>query len=288
MLKKVCLLLFPFFAIGQDFEPQSNKGEHVRHSFYTLSYVEQHEQAEWVYYILSEELAGGTQTRTNNFRSDPLVKTISASLADYQASGYDRGHLAPAGDMTINVTAMSESFFMSNMSPQLPGLNRGKWKNLEALFRGWTIDHGPLFIVTGPIFEDNLGKIGENGVTIPGYYYKIAYSIRDNKMIGFVMPNKKLDRSIQSFVVSVDYIESKTGLDFFHQLEDNNEVALESRIAPELWDFNIKSIQKKASTTNGISSAKQCAGIAKSTSNRCRSNTKNENGYCGHHQSQAK
>ncbi|MEQ8241675.1 MAG: DNA/RNA non-specific endonuclease [Cyclobacteriaceae bacterium] len=288
MLKKILLLFIPFFAIGQDFEPKPNQGELVRHSYYTLSYVEQHEQAEWVYYILSEDLAGGTESRTNNFRSDPLVKSISASIKDYQASGYDRGHLAPAGDMTINATAMSESFFMSNMSPQLPNLNRGKWKNLEALFRGWTIDNGDLFVVTGPIFEDNQGKIGENAVTIPGYYYKIAYSIRDNKMIGFVMPNKKLDRSLETYVVSVDYIESKTGIDFYRQLEDNNEAALESRIAPELWNFSIKSIQKNNPISSGISSARQCAGVAKSTGKRCRSNTKNENGYCGHHQSQAK
>ena len=86
---------------------------------YTLNYDEQHEQASWVAYILTSTHIRGTVNRTNDFREDYKVKTGSASLSDYKGSGYDRGHLAPAGDMKWSSTAMSESFFMSNISPQM-------------------------------------------------------------------------------------------------------------------------------------------------------------------------
>lgn len=73
----------------------------------------------------------GTLDRTDNFRADRSISTESAALSDYRGSGYDRGHLAPAADMKWAPAAMSESFLMSNMSPQDPGFNRGIWKKLE-------------------------------------------------------------------------------------------------------------------------------------------------------------
>jgi len=95
-------------------------------------------------------------------------------LADYKNSGYDRGHLCPVAAMKLNHTSMSETFFMSNISPQEPNFNRGIWKNIEALVREWgwnTKSH----VVSGPIFKDNKGSIGANKVTVPGHYYKVIY-----------------------------------------------------------------------------------------------------------------
>jgi len=103
----------------------------VKHYAYTLNYNEEHGQAEWVAYILTKDRVYGTVKRTDNFRSDPKVKTGSATLADYKGSGYDRGHLAPAADMKWSATAMSESFYMSNMSPQRPDFNREFGKEKE-------------------------------------------------------------------------------------------------------------------------------------------------------------
>ncbi len=279
------LLLFPLLVYGQDFQPKPNQGDLITHSHYSLSYIEQHEQAEWVYYILTSAMASGPIERTDNFRSDPAVSTYSASKKDYLRTGYDRGHLAPAGDMTINTTAMSESFFMSNMSPQLPGLNRGAWKSLEALMRGWTLDNEKLYVVTGPIFESNLGSIGENKVTIPGYYYKIAFSKDAEKMIGFILPNQKVSGSLASFAVSIDEIEARTGIDFYYQLDDTIEDRLESATNPDLWNFSIKKVQKR-SINGAAPTSSQCLGLATSTGNRCKNSTKSKNGYCSRHQAQ--
>ncbi len=101
----------------------------ITHTAYSLNYSEDHEQAAWVAYKLTAEKVSGTCERTDDFRPDPMVMTGSAELSDYRGSGYDRGHLAPAGDMKWSPTAMSESFYMSNMSPQRPGSTEGSGRS---------------------------------------------------------------------------------------------------------------------------------------------------------------
>ena len=144
-MKKILISLFLFLQITILFSqslPPTARGEVIEHTYYTLSYIEQHEQPEWVYYVLTGDMISGAAKRGNDFRSDPKVPTESAQLNDYKGSGYDRGHLAPAASMSINSTAMSESFYMSNMSPQEPGFNRGIWKNLEKTVRGFVSSEG--------------------------------------------------------------------------------------------------------------------------------------------------
>src|SRR5574344_20414 len=134
----------------------------VKHSAYTLSYSEPHEQAEWVAYVLTKSHIQKNVDRTDKFMSDYSVTTGSASDNDYKKSGYDRGHLAPAADMAWDAQAMKESFYYSNMSPQLPGFNRGVWKRLEELVRDWAYQYDTLFVTTGPVLSDNLPVIGAN------------------------------------------------------------------------------------------------------------------------------
>ena len=131
---KMKITLIPLFVLSASanvfaqlelLSPKPDTNQVVKHTAFWLSYSEPHEQAEWVYYILTPERVSGTEKRKNNFRADPAVLTGSATLADYKGSGYDRGHLCPAADNTHTKEAMSESFFMSNMSPQEPGFNRG-------------------------------------------------------------------------------------------------------------------------------------------------------------------
>lgn len=217
------------------FEPKSS-GEIVKHTYYTLAYSEDNEQAYWVYYELTPELINGTQSRTDDFRADPSVSTGSATLDDYKGSGYDRGHLCPAGDMGLNKTSMSESFYLSNMSPQVPSFNRGIWSTMEDQVRKWTLKYTKLYVVTGPIFKDNLGEIGADKVTVPGYYYKVLFDGKD-KMIGFILPNAKGTNTIDSYAVSVDNIESQTGIDFFPELDDQTEKRLESEIDTNNWSL---------------------------------------------------
>lgn len=207
----------------------------VKHSYYTLAYSEENEQALWVYYRLTPDFITGAVKRNDNFRPDPAVRTGSATLADYKNSGYDRGHLCPAADMKLNTTAMSETFYMSNMSPQVPAFNRGIWSQVEDQVRKWALRYDSLYVVTGPVFRNNLGVIGQNKVTIPGYYYKVIYSPGKERMIGLVLPNKASSEAISRYVVPVDSVESLTGIDFFPELADASEDKLERAVDISGW-----------------------------------------------------
>ena len=226
--------------VGFNYLPAVHNGFLIQHQHYALSYVEEHEQAEWVAYELTKaEVLSNIADRTDDFREDPLILTGSASLGDYRRSGYDRGHLAPAGDMGFSEVAMSESFFMSNMSPQNRKFNRGVWRELEDDVRDWAVANGNLYVVTGPVFGNNPEEIGENGVSVPDYYYKVLldYQAPEIKAIGFLLPNQDISESPQDFVESIDDIEAYTGIDFFPELPDEIEEELESSTTLNEW-FN--------------------------------------------------
>jgi len=216
--------------------------EVIHHSYYTLSYNEDHEQANWVAYKLtSDMIQNGLYSRTDNFKPDYKVKSQSSQLSDYKGSGYDRGHLCPAGDMKISKIAMSESFYMSNMSPQSPSFNRGIWKSLESIVRTWAIENDEIYIVTGPILADGayLGSIGSNFVSIPKYYYKVIldYQEPELKGIGFVLENVKGKSSLVSYAISIDNVEELTGIDFFPSLPDTIENIIEESLSIDKWNW---------------------------------------------------
>lgn len=240
-MKLLKILIFLFVARGvaaqpADFLPYPAESL-VKHSYFTLSYNEKYEQANWVYYLLADSMVlNGGQERSNNFKMDKSVKTISAKSSDYTNSGYDRGHLCPAADMGFSEIAMEESFLMSNISPQTPEFNRGIWKELETTVREWAKKEGRLYVVTGPVFKDDKGFIGKEEVLVPGYYFKIVFDATDEpKMIAFVLPNEKSDRPLTDFVVTTDKAEELTGFDFFSQLPDDVENQLEAKVQLAGW-----------------------------------------------------
>ena len=213
----------------------------MKRPYYTLRYSEEHEQANWVaYQIYADSLKLEKFKRKDNFRTDPRVKTGSATLADYKGSGFDRGHLAPAADFSYSEFALSQSFFMSNMSPQNPSFNRGIWKKLEDKVRGWTMDFGHLYVVTGPVLNKSFETTGDNMVSIPELYYKIILDIDkpDLKAIAFLMNNEKSGEELTTFVVTIDEIEVLTGLDFFPSISDELEAILESSTSTTDWFSN--------------------------------------------------
>ena len=220
-----------------DFYPTSTYDQVISHTYYTLSYSEHDEQAEWVAYKMTNTNFSADISRTNNFRVDPKVTTTSAELSDYYKSGYDRGHLAPAGSMKINKTSMSESFYMSNMSPQNPSFNRGIWKRLEEKVRYWTEINDSVFVVSGPILDNPLGTIGDNKVTIPKAYYKTLLGYKDGKAKGlaFIMPHEKSGESLYKFIVSINDVEEVTGIDFYHKIDKNVQDEVEENKDVKLW-----------------------------------------------------
>lgn len=206
---------------------------------FDLGYNEQFEQAAWVVYVLTrEEVESGTVERTDNFRADTSISTGSASPADYRGSGYDRGHLAPAGDMTWDELAMSQSFLMSNMSPQTPEFNRGIWRRLETEVRKWAVEKDSIYVVTGPLFSPGDSLIGENGVGVPGYYFKVLVDLSppQHDMIAFLLPNSASTEELGNFAISVDSLERLSAYDFFAGAPDQDVIQwLEGRIEPGNW-----------------------------------------------------
>ena len=215
----------------------------IQHAGYSFVYSEEHEQAKWVAYVLNNKELDGTFGRSDNFREDPSVSSGSASNLDYAKSGYDRGHLAPAADMKWSEKAMSESFYYSNMSPQLPAFNRGIWKILEEKLRDWALENDSILIVTGPILpsktEKKLATIGPNSVTVPEYYYKAILDFKNekSKSIAFILPNKGSKMPLKSFVFTIDSLEKLSKIDFFYKLDNKLETSVESWFCKECWTW---------------------------------------------------
>lgn len=208
---------------------------------YAFGYSEIHEQPLWVIYKLTaDELNGKRVGRTDDFRADPRVRTRSADPEDYKGTGYDRGHLAPAADMGWDKDVMSESFYMSNMSPQKPECNRGIWVELESQVRDFARREREVFIVTGPVFYSGkpVKSIGVNNrVSVPHAYYKVVYDLTPPcKMIGFIIPNSGSNKKLQDFAVTVSTVERETGLTFFSKLSAD-QAALKRTISISDWNW---------------------------------------------------
>jgi endonuclease G len=223
--------------------PEWDTAEVIHHSFYSLAYNEEHEQADWIAYELTrEQLKVPNVEREREFRRDDDIPTGSAFHRDYTRSGYTRGHLAPAGDMAFSVKAMEESFFMSNMSPQVEAFNRGIWRELEENIRDWAYADEHLYIVTGPVLRQGvITKIGDSGVGVPKYYYKVVLDIegRNQKGIGFIIPNERSELPLENYAVTIDSVEQFTGFDFFGDLMDDAlEEVIESQFKPSQWQYN--------------------------------------------------
>ena len=269
--------------------PEANEIDIIKHTCYSFSYNEFHEQANWVAYDLTKAETVKLYDRTDKFLTDPLVKTSSANDYDYKGFGYDRGHLAPAADMGYSEITMKESFYYSNMSPQLPGFNRGVWKRLEEQVRSWANLYDTLFVVTGPILTDGLKTIGENEVSIPEYYYKaiLDYSEPNVKGIAFVLPNASSKNELNSFAISIDSLEKLTNINFYPLLPDEQENLIESALCISCWDWTIVKTESNVQDVEKATSSTQCLGTTKKGA-RCKNKTLNVSGYCYLHGEQKK
>ena len=180
-----------------------------------------------------------TRTKRKNFKSDPNIDS-EASSSEYRNSGYDRGHLVPAHDMNFNETAMSESFYMTNVSPQVPDFNRGIWKSLEGKVRKWAKKEKRLYVITGPLLKktvEDAERISPTGPTIPRGFFKIVvdYEGGEKKGIAFMFKNKDIDQPLEQFVTTIDLVERYTNLDFFPNLTAEEERTIESVSDISLW-----------------------------------------------------
>lgn len=223
-----------------DFLPSSTTNQIVVHDNYTLSYVEKYEQAEWVAYELTATDLSNFNYKRPFFIEDHQVKTGSADWRNYKRSGYDKGHLCPAGDRKFSKKAYDETFLTSNISPQKHDFNDGIWNRLEQKVRYWATKYNGIYVVTGGVLENGLATIGNENVAVPKYFYKVLLDENNDnyKMIGFLVPAADSDKALYEFVVPVDEIERRTGIDFFSQLDDATENRLEKSSDYKSWSFN--------------------------------------------------
>ena len=213
----------------------------LEYTGHTLSYNNETRLPNWVAYELTKEEAQGKNPRKDKFARDPEAKGAQASKEDYRNSGWDRGHMAPAADMKWSTQAMDETYYFTNICPQNHQLNNGDWKELEEKCREWAVKYSSIHIVCGPIIKDNThGRLGENQIVIPDKFYKVLLILKDGKYqgAGFIFTNypkrdSKIstrpgpDNPLEYYMVSIDEVESVTGIDFFSKLPDTIEAAVE-------------------------------------------------------------
>lgn len=215
----------------------SRQEQIIHHAGYTVSYNKDWKISNWISYELTRQETQGSEKRSNRFITDPLVKGIIATNADYARSGYDKGHMAPAADMKWSSTAMKESFYFSNMCPQHPQLNRRGWKNLEEKIRDWAIADSAIIIICGPIIEKHPQSIGKNKIPVPKQFFKVVLSpfVKPIRSIGFLFDNEQAVEPLSSYTVTVDSIENITGIDFFAPLPDEIENKIEAEVDFRQW-----------------------------------------------------
>lgn len=224
----------------------------IKHAAYYLDFAPEFKQARWVAHIIVPDIIKGVVSRTNDFRIDSAVISGSADETDYflkklkpdqtfeyTGFGYDRGHLAPSADFRWSQKALSESYLYSNMSPQLAAFNRGSWGDLEDAVRSYVIRNPTteLFVVTGPFLEKNLPVItqGKNHLPIPARYFKVVADLKNNRGIGFIMPNEAITKPLKTFAVSIDEVEKQTGLNFYGAVPVDVQTKFESQADVKEW-----------------------------------------------------
>ncbi|HIM96925.1 MAG TPA: DNA/RNA non-specific endonuclease [Gammaproteobacteria bacterium] len=212
---------------------------------YVSGYSYRYKAPLWVAFSItsSSVFSDNKAKRQNDFRVDPeLPIDHQSSPKDYDEPVFDQGHMADSADIDFTETANSETFLMSNMVPQIPEMNRavfgknGAWGKLEDYTRSWVKRRHHLYVVAGAIYSNHPSTIG-GGVAVPEQLYKIIMDVKTNNAIAFLIPanDKNSGDRLASYIASIDDIEDVTGLDFFFELDDGLESAIESYKEESPW-----------------------------------------------------
>ena len=207
---------------------------------YTTSYNVDTRTPNWVAWHLTANHTNGPAKRKGIiFQADEDIPAPRVDTYDYMRSGYDRGHMCPAGDNHWSQKAMEQSFLMTNICPQVPALNSGLWNTIEKQCRTWAQVYGDIYIVCGPIYFNQKHKtIGKNKIQVPEAFFKVVLRLKDEpKAIGFICRNASAKgRKKTDYVNSVDEVERITGMDFFSQLPDDIEQQIEGQADIKDWN----------------------------------------------------
>ena len=230
-------------------------GQHKRicRPGYALLHNAETKNPDWVIELLTRKNLPGTAVRKDNFKAEPEIprgENKRAELCNYRKSGFDRGHQAPAADFKRDQKLMDDSFYLSNMAPQVgPSFNRGIWARLEERVRDLVRSRRRLYVITGPIYDaPDLGgpdkafiwgncvrEDNRSGVAVPDGFYKILYDSRRRRALAFVFPNERLrNRKVAEFRATIRDVEELTGLNFFPRMSRRTQNILELHEG-EMW-----------------------------------------------------
>lgn len=204
---------------------------------YAVGYNYSRKSADWVAYRLTPEIVNGTASRQDDFRADELIPLIyQAQVKHYVEPVYDMGHLVSSESQDLTIQMNSETFIMSNIAPQLPGLNRAVWKGLENRERKWTGIRGELFVYVGMLYEGDTQTYINDALPVPSHFFKIIYDPAAHDSIAYLFPHEAIYTSkLDNYLTTIDAIELRSGLNLLSGLNDETEEALENLQALKQW-----------------------------------------------------
>ena len=209
----------------------------------------------WTCYEMYNQIMQKNVKRKNEFKPDPDIPSdMQTTLKDYSGSGFARGHLCPSGDRLYSREQNKQTFYLSNMQPQIQGHNGGIWQQLEDKVRSWAGNCDTLYVVKAATIdkaeyicnEADLNEIAEKegeaagslhfpGI-VPKYFYMalLAYDKKTNtyRALGIWSPHYK--KSPTEYI-TIEELQRRTGIDFFCNLDDDIEKAVESTKDPSYW-----------------------------------------------------
>lgn len=220
---------------------------------YILCYDPVNRVALWAAYKLTAENVVSAQ-RLDAFRTDPrLTDEENAHCDDYAGTGYARGHAAPRDDMNRTPAAQANTYFLTNMAPQISAFNGGIWARLERLARGYAKHYGEVFVITGSVLQQPVQWLPSGRVAIPSRFYKIILrspGTATPDVLAIVLPHlpfqppadskgkpraSAADAYLAAHTVSIRELETLTGTDLLPKLDVES---LKRAVASELWPRN--------------------------------------------------
>lgn len=207
---------------------------------YIASYNKTTLAPNWVAWHLTADHTDGDISRKGyEFHEDTEVPLPRAMFSDwnYRKTGYQRGHMCPAGDNKWNAEAMDQTFLLTNVCQQNGDLNENDWEYLEELCRSWANKYGDIYIVCGPVYYSSKYKrLGSDRVAVPDAFFKVVLRMKPSpETIGFLYANNGRSHDLSFYSRTTDQIEKITGIDFFNSLDDKIEDRIESKKSISSW-----------------------------------------------------
>jgi endonuclease G len=250
---------------------------------YVVGFSSEHGQPQWSTHFIPRAIFKVCNDREDAFFEDLSLR--GAPLLDhYAASGFQRGHMAPAADFRWSPTAGKASNILSNIAPQPAKMNEGLWADLEISTRNY-LEIRPevedLLVVTGPVLLPSLSKLQGRklgNVSIPDHFYKVVVNLQDQQGFAFLMETDAPDKTSKSEIeaelikrmMSIDSLEKLLRIDFFTNLSSDQEKAIEARLTAEDF-FALSSVEPFADQSLLVNGAMNTAMLSAQNLTECKS-----------------